>query len=572
MRNGKIVRLRRAGAWLAGAAVLGACDAPTDPGSAAVAGGPSMLVTPACGGMGGQWHLEDTITTVQTWTRATGPHRVPERIVVGTGGRLTVAPGAVVCFHANAGLTVRGGRVLARGRDTAQVLFTAHDPAAGWAGMHFSASPGGSSYLTNVRIEHVQVHDVAVHSAHDHPVYIDSAVIRQSGSAVSLMAPGSRISRSRVDTTTNRGGVAVFLGTGARFEQTIVRRAAGTGMEVAGPGVLLLGGRIEGSGGVGLRYLGDAAPSPYFTPIRIVGGAGYPALMTASTLARTYGTPALQDSLLGNARDTLVIHGGMLRRRTLTLGPRLPVLVTSTVEVDSVATFAAQPGARMVFARYAQVLARNGGRVYFRGSAASPVLLTADDPSLRWGGLRLYGTVASTSYLTHTRIEHVSGTAVDAAGAHRVLVDSSVIRMSNRAVVLYSPNSRLAHSRVDTTLSSRDAAVELGSNARFESTLVRAAGSTGVLIWSSSVVVMSCEVRDGFGHGIYLVRPVTIRNCNLVNNAGAGILGVSNSRSTVTGNWWGSTRGPSAADGDGAEGWLLFNPWRTTPHVLPYVP
>jgi hypothetical protein len=567
--------LSRGAACVLLAGALAACDAPTGPGdrTSAAAAGPSMLITPACAGTGGQTHAEDTVTTAQTWSRANSPHRVTKRIVVATGGRITVAPGAAVCFSGNTGLIVRGGLVYARGRDTAQIVFTASDPAAGWQGMQFYASPGGSSYLTNVRIEHVEVNSGAVYGNPDHPVYIDSAVIRQVGWGVSLWGAGSRLSRSRVDTTTNRNGVAVSLGTGARFEKTVVRRAAGVGVQVVGAGVMLLGGRIEGSGGIGLYYMNDVAPSTYFTPIRVVGGRSYGFFGPASALARTYGTPALQDSLLGNARDTLVLHGGVLRN-VLTLGPRAPVLVTSTVAVDSGGSFTAQPGARVAFAQYVQVRAGNGGRIYARGSAASPVLLTADDPAVGWGGLFMEGERTTTSYVTNTRIEHVSriGIAVNATGLHRVLVDSAVIRMSGRAALLMSPNSRLMRTRVDTTLDASHSAVELGSNARLESTLIRASANFGVLVQSPSVVIASCEVRDGDRDGIYLLHPVAVHNCNLVNNVGVGIKAVSSAATDLRNNWWGSTGGPDGAGGDGAEGWITVNPWLTTPFVLPYVP
>ncbi|HST61968.1 MAG TPA: hypothetical protein VLK84_24925, partial [Longimicrobium sp.] len=205
MQSRNSARRFTAFALLAGAAVLGACDAPTDPGGAAVAGGPSLLVTPACAGTGGQVRPSQTIRTAQVWTRASGPHRVTGEIYVDAGGRLSIAPGAVVCFEPGAGLLARnGGRLYARGRDTAQVVLTARDAALGWNGIHVSGTPAAASYLTNVRIEHVAVGSVAVHATEQHPVYLDSAVIRQTGQAVRLHAPGSRIARSRVDTTTNR--------------------------------------------------------------------------------------------------------------------------------------------------------------------------------------------------------------------------------------------------------------------------------------------------------------------------------------------------------------------------------
>lgn len=571
MRNGKMVR--RVGAWLAGAALLGACDAPTAPsrGQSAVAGGPSLLVTPGCAGTGGQVHESQSITTSQTWTRASSPHRVRSTIYVEAGGRLTIAPGAVVCFDEYTGLVARGGgRLMIRGLDTARVVLTGHSPTQGWSGVRLSGAPAGASYLTNVRLEHVNVDYEAILTAEQHPAYVDSAVIRQSGRGVLFMAPGSRLIRSRVDTTTARNAPAVQLWAGS-FENSVVRRSAGPGVWVRGPGVRLLGGRIEGSAGIGLEVMAEPL-STASRAVRVTGGQTYPAEIPLPVLAWLYSTPALQDSLSGNARDTVNVRGGELRS-LLTVGPRVPLRFTSGVTVDSAGTFAAQPGARVIFARYAGILARGGGRIVSRGSAASPVLFTADDPVVGWEGLRLSGAPASPSYVTNTRVEHTGTTwgALSAYENHRVLVDSAVFRHT-LGIILRSPNSRLSRSRVDSTHSRHTAAVQLGSNARIESTLIRGAAGAGMMILDATVQVVSCEIRDGEADGIFLLAAARIRNCNLVNNAGQGVYSFSSPAADAAGNWWGSAGGPFAEGGDGAGGEVIYSPWRTTPYVLPYVP
>ncbi|HST58648.1 MAG TPA: hypothetical protein VLK84_08170, partial [Longimicrobium sp.] len=248
IRTNRALRLA-AGAFLA-AGTLAACDAPTAAVDRAVAGEPSLLITPACAGTGGQAHPFQHISTAQTWTRANSPHRVTGAINVDAGGRLTIAPGAVVCFEPGTTLTAQnGGRLYFRGRDTAQVVLTARDPSQGWGGIMVSGAPATPSYLTNVRIELVGLNATAVTTTGQHAVYLDSAVIRRTGQAVRFTASGSRLVRSRVDTTTNRNLPAVDLESGTRFEQSVVRGAASVGVQVYGEDVLLLGGRIEGSGG-----------------------------------------------------------------------------------------------------------------------------------------------------------------------------------------------------------------------------------------------------------------------------------------------------------------------------------
>lgn len=292
MERGKTRLLRAAAAAvLAGTGVLGACDGPTEPAESAVAGGPSLLVTPACAGTGGQMHTQEIIDTVQTWNRANSPHRVSGLVQVVAGGRLTILPGVVVCFENYAGIMAwNGGQVVARGRDTAKIVFTARDPAVGWIGLDFRDN--GTSSLTNVLVEHVVIGRSAVDASQQHALTVDSAVIRKSGRGIAFLSPNARISRSRVDSTTYRAGAAVMLSNGARFEQTVVRGAAGGGVQVFGTGVVLLGGRIEGSGGIGLEIEGGLART--VRPLRVVGSGSYGAKMTLPTLARLYPTPAQQ--------------------------------------------------------------------------------------------------------------------------------------------------------------------------------------------------------------------------------------------------------------------------------------
>jgi len=575
MQISTMPRLRGSAYALLAAGVLGACDAPTAPGTAA-AGGPSLLVTAACAGTGGQTHAAQHIVTAQTWTRANSPHRVTGNIDVDSGGRLIVAPGAVVCFEPATTLRAyNGGRLWARGHDTAQVVLTARDPYRGWYGIVLYGAPVGPSYLTNARVEHVHFEYTALTTAQQHDVYVDSAVIRQSGQAVRFGTAGSRLVRSRVDTTTNRILPAVDLAAG-RFEQSVVRGAAGTGVSVDGPGVLLVGGRIEGSGGVGLRVAYELNPAS--RAVRVVGGKTHAAELPLPALTRMYSTAALQDSLGGNASDSVFVTGGILRS-ALTVGARLALHVRPFgIQVDSGGSLVLQPGARMVFGPDAGITAQNGGRLWSRGSAASPVRLTADDPALGWYGLGFYSFATSPSYVTNTRIDHVrlGGAAVYAPHGHPVIVDSTVIRQSGMGIHLAAQNSRLSRTRVDTTLDARFPAVYLAGNTRMESTRIRASAGPGLAIWSPYVVVASCEIRDGDQDGIlmeYYVVPV--HNCNLVNNAGAGIRrnpGGAGGAVDVTGNWWGSADGPMGPGGDGVSGTLVYSPWRTTPFVLPYVP
>lgn len=285
-----------AGALLAAAGVLGGCDLPAHPkdGRVGPADAPSRLLNPLCGGTGGTAHPGGTITASQTWAPAGNPHRVTGGILVSAGATLALAPGALVCFDPYTSIQAQnGGRLNASGLATAEIVLTATDPALGWNGLELSGAPDYRSWLTHVRIEHVSVAAAAVKAWDSHLVVIDSAVIRQSGQAAVLRSPGSRIVRSRVDTTTSRRAAAVVLGDSTRFVQTTIRRAAGVGLLVeATAGAIVNEGRIEASGGVGLRAVAPGAVQSG-NPVRVVGGGSYGAELSLGALAKIY--PAAAD-------------------------------------------------------------------------------------------------------------------------------------------------------------------------------------------------------------------------------------------------------------------------------------
>lgn len=579
--NGRIGAGRRStgsmrGGALALLAVMAACqDLPLQPGAgrALPPDAPALLLNPLCSGNGGQTHAGGSITGAVTWTRAQNPHRVTSSVTISSGAELTLQPGVIVCFSQYAGLQAYGGRLVARGLDTAMIVFTARDPVLGWNGVFLQGTPSASSLMTNVRVEHTDLYSAGVWASF-HPVVIDSAVIRQVGHGVTLEGRGSRMSRSRVDTTVNRNAAAVTLGDSVRLEQTVVRHSAGIGVNVNGwAGVHLLGVRVEEPGGTGLRVpaYGSIASAQ---PVRVVGGLGYGAELTASAMASIYPALTDQDSLVGNARDTVVMMGGPLND-PLYARAILPWHVKAPIQVGAGGLLRTQAAALLVFDPQTGIHATGGGRVRIRGWRAAPAVLTADYPAQGWDGILLEGTPSSESWLTNVRVEHVrvDSTAVVAHAGHTVLIDSAVFRQNGRAVALWSADSRLSRSRVDTTRGPNAPAVVLGSNALLESTLIRASSGEGVSIRNAAVRVISCEVRNSVEEGIVMGVAVPVHNCNLVGNGGAGIRNKDASATASTdNNWWGDAAGPAGPSGDGATGLQNFTPWFTSPYVLPYVP
>jgi hypothetical protein len=562
-----------AAALLAAAAALAACerDQPTGPGRAAPER-PSLTLNAACDpGLGGQTHV-DSVTSPETWSRADNPHHVGGDIYIEGAGVLTLEPGVLVCFGGNGRLHANhGGRLAANGLDTARIVLTATDTDWPWYGLLLIGTPASASSLRNVLIEHTYS-GVGLATYGEHAAIVDSAVFRQNGRPLYLYGRGTSLSRSRVDTSTMADFPAVEMGSNVTFEQNVIRGAAGTGLAVVGThGVSLLGGRIEGSGGVGLFVTTTGAGFVATQPLRVVGGAGYPAELVVSAFPRIYSTIASQDSLLGNARDTLVVTGGILQQFAYPT-QALPWRVTGNITVQYYGILRPGPGASLAFTAFTGITARYGGRVVARGTQAAPVLFTAAG-SQGWNGIWLEGAPTLSSYLTNVRVEHMVlqwRPGIDVYSTHPLVIDSAVFRQNAYPLAL-SSGSSIRRSRVDTTLAVLPA-VQLASGAIMESTVIRGSGGVGLRVHTADVQVVSCEIRGSADAGIELLEAADVHDCNLVDNGGPGILNLDTATANVENNWWGDAAGPTGTNGDGASGPLDYTPWRTTPFVLPYVP
>ncbi|HYW13556.1 MAG TPA: right-handed parallel beta-helix repeat-containing protein, partial [Longimicrobium sp.] len=424
-------------------------------------------------------------------------------------------------------------------------------------------SPATGSSLRNVRLEHTRtVYSLSTND--NHAAALDSVVFRQVEHGLHLWGRGTSIRRSRMDTVTSALVPAVALGNLVTFEKNTIRGAAGVGVAVLGTsGVSLLGGRIEGSGGVGLQATAIAGPG--FTaaqPVRVVGGASYPAELSVGAFSKLYTQVSHQDSLLGNARDTLVVAGGALTWLGIASN-KIPWRVTDDIVVTGWGGLNALPGAALVFDQQVQLIARDGGRIVARGTKTAPVLFT----SVYWHGMSFEGSPGLSSYLTNVRIEH-AGIAVRAEGSHAVVIDSAVIRQSGVAALLTTA-SRISRTRVDTTTTTDHPAVLLYGDAVMESTRIRGSAERGVLTIGGSI--LSCDIRGSAGAGIEVWATGTVHNCNLADNGGPGLTSLYDTTDAED-NWWGDAAGPTGPNGDGVSGTVDYTPWRTTPYVLPYVP
>jgi hypothetical protein len=563
-------------AALVAAAVLGACagDQPLDPRARAGDARPSLTANAMCAdSLGGLSHTELTITAPVTWARADNPHRVNWNIDVTGPGRLTLEPGVLVCFGIDGGIEADdGGRVIAVGRDTAVIVLTARNFGDGWGSVSLNGSPDSASVFRNVRMEHNGVNSAAIHTHDAHAAHVDSVVVRQSARAFYLGAAGSRVRRSRVDTTTNAGFPAIAMASDStHVEETTIRGAAGNGLWVGGTsGMTLTGVRILGSGGIGL--VADVPPGSFTAagPVRVTGGATYGAQLSVTGIARLYPQLSDQDSLLGNARDTLLMTGGELRSWAYARQV-LPWRVQGDILVESSGILRGQPGSRFFFELATGITAVNGGRVLVRGTATARALMTWAVPGYGWDGIMLWHAPTEPSKFTNVQIEHAGAIAIHATDEHVVQIDSAVLRQNYIAAWLVSDLSSIRRSRVDTTTSTY-AAVALGDYAVMESTRVRGSGGDGVLVGLPTAQILSCDVSGSAGHGVYLYNAGTVHDCNLAGNGGDGLYNLSPDPADAENNWWGDAAGPTGTNGDGVSGNVDYTPWRTTPFVLPYVP
>lgn len=564
-------------AALLAAVVLGGCagDQPLDPRARADGARPSLTANAMCAdSLGGLSHTEFDVTAPTTWARADNPHRVNWQIVVSGAGRLTMEPGVLVCFGINGSIAAdEGGRVIAVGRDTAVIVLTARNFGEGWGYVSLNGYPDSASVFRNVRMEHNRISYAAIYTFDGHAALIDSVVVRQSARAFWLDAPGSRVSRSRVDTTTNAGLPAIDMAAGGtHVEETTIRGAAGTGLRVLGTsGMTLTGVRILGSGGIGL--VADVPPGSFTAagPVRVTGGATYGARLSVTGIARLYPQLADQDSLLGNARDTLLMMGGDLRSWAYARQV-LPWRVQGDIVVESPGILRGQAGSLFLFEPGTGITAQDGGRVLVRGTHTARARMTEAVADAGWDGIMLWHAPAEPSKFTNVQIEYVRGDiAIHATDEHVVQIDSAVLRQNYIAAWLASDLSSIRRTRVDTTTSTY-AAVGLGDYTTMESTRVRGSGGDGVLVGLPTAQILSCDVSGSAGHGVHLVNAGTVHDCNLAGNAGDGVYNESTDPADAENVWWGDAAGPTGTNGDGVSGNVDYTPWRTTPFVLPYVP
>ena len=496
----------------------------------------------ACPVTPGKCHSGEISTEV--WRASDNPHVLTDHVIV--NGTLTIEPGALVQASAGVKLTVRtatgnssqGGVVIAEGTATRPIVFTALNRSAPWGGIH---TEGLGGTVNPSRFKHVRIEDATLGLSTWSTVFMDSSVIRRIvGTALAAVyySAGSRISRTLIDSS----GTGVYL-EGTTLDEVIVRASRGAGIIIGryGGGELFRT-RIEGSAGIGLDVVQNGGSLKNGRHVRIVGSGSYPVSVHGPIFAMLWPTRADQDSLLGNARDTVIISGSI--DGALTVRKDLPWILRTpigwggvTAGANSVLTL--EPGASI------SGILSSIGRFDARGTSTDPVRLHAT--------ITLTGTRADTSQITNAVL--TGSIATDQR--HAVVIDQ-LRGLPGSGVALRAPGSRIANSSFDhPRFLSNDYGIALGGpGVQLTKTLVRNATGSGVVIETGGIQLQDCDVTGSSATGIHVTNAagVSIERCNIELNAGAGVFNSSVVQLAARNNWWGDGSGPNGPRGDGAEG------------------
>jgi hypothetical protein len=490
----------------------------------------------SCTGTGGTLHPATTHTTPQTWLASENPHYVSGTQTFNTGSGLTVGPGTLVCFNSGPLLTfVAGTRLVARGKQDSLITFTGATPTTTWNGIllgndfsYTGTAPSDTSWITNALIERTGSNQGIV-SRHRHALIMDSVRIRQSvQAAVQLLGPGSRLSRSTVDTMTSTSGTAVTIGQGL-VELTTIRTVANmTSVFVSDTGtvrdVQIIGGSAaiqstsSAATGMHLNNVTISGPTSFALDlqnstvhsasanVQILSGTGGAFRGHIGNLGVLFADSLQQETLTGKGKDTLFITGGSLTNATVVVRPDLPWIVNQTTNIDTLGVLAPRPGSRMLFLN-GGFRFLSGGRLMAIGEPAKFIRFSPVGTNAFFGlffqnpGPGPDPNVAPTitSTMSYVQLDSSSGSfgtpdgglccaaAINAGNRHRLIADSIIVRKSHEgAVFMAAAGSELRRSLIDTTGHVTNSyianypAVALGKKTLAQNVLVRRSGDVGL--------------------------------------------------------------------------------------------
>jgi hypothetical protein len=297
-------------------------------------------------------------------------------------------------------------------------------------------------------------------------------------------------------------------------------------------------------------------------------------------------------------------HSGALTGKVVWRASDGPHRIRGSVHVDSLVV---EAGALVCAAPDAAIWLSESGVLTAVGSPAAPIVFTGEDATRPWIGIRPQegSSPGGSVELVHVRIDNAHY-GIWAAGAR---IEDSLFRQLRQDGIRVS--GFVVRTRIDSAcIAGTDwcSAVSVASPIRggvlsIEEVVIRHSGGIGVLVGFADDVTMhrvriegsagvgvlvewfpasstpkltasECDVSEGLDDG-FLVQysgHVTISGCNIRDNAGKGVRNkppdawsTPISPADARDNWWGDPAGPHGPAGDGVDGEVLFEPWRTSP-------
>ena len=482
------------------------------------------------------------------WRAADGPHRLNGAV---TFQMLEVEAGTLVCGAPGGSLT--GRQLSAIGTAEAPITFAAEDPSQPWAGLVLAAGDYSSPVS---RLEHVVIRDVGGRGLDAQEAVVRNARIEN---ACAVSSPCSAVWAS--------GYGAVVL------EDVVVDGSGGAGISAGSrSGLQLDGVRIRNSAGIGLDIGPYSDPSRAVTlsvtGLRIVGGLSYPARVQSIDLdALAYGR-AVVDSLLGNARDTLLVIASDDGPDSVTIYRDLPWRVERSLwgnpPTVGIPSLRLEPGAMLTF-DHAEIVWQLSD-LEARGTATEPITIRGGNLFWRPGAEAATDTIR----LAHVLLEDMAvGRGWLSPGSATLEMDSIVASDTYFDLAGGTSSIRTA-ALTNSQIRIRQPGVELEDLAMaFPGDVLPGAGTSALHVESGSVALAGCDIRGAPADAVLVSaaadEDTSITGCNLVDNAGFGVNNLSAFTVDAAGNWWGDPAGPDGPDGDGVSGDVVVEPVRTEP-------
>lgn len=486
-----------------------------------------------------------------TWTRNGSPHRVEDTVYV--SGGLLIEAGALVCLGPDAAISWRpgtAGTVRATGTAEAPVVFTADRPGGRWGGFVYR-DPNPLSGTAAVDLTHVVIENATtgIDLGYGQSARVTDGLIRRI-TGPGVYAGGIQLRNVVVDSVCQGGGsctaVSAFNYASVFLEHVWIKDSGGGGVGMGDRGTLTLADvRITGSAGTGL-YL--SWPPGRFGelggvvhPIQITGGHGQPASLPASVVRPLLPDLEAQERWTGNAHDVVsVYHSGSLG--DLVVGPGLAWALSTEEFGPSVSHLTMLPGARFT--------GGSVGRFTAEGTSEHPIVIQ---------GTVLHGGAAGPSRIVHGRLWNV---IVNSWEAHAL--EMSNVLVENGYVSLDASGSRLERVFVRGVIAAWPADPFLSRFSPGETP------TEALRIGAANVSVSGSEISHSPSDGVRVEVAAGVRlwDSNIEHNVGVGLRNVAAELVDARDNWWGDPEGPLGAEGDGVEGGVDFEPFRTTPMTL----